>query len=401
MFDALGDPMENHSFRMPDQLQYGSNATDALTPFASKGDVDKAILVTDVALVEAGVIDPVVTALDDADVSVGVYDGVVTEPKLPTVEALSERVQAKECDLIVGVGGGSCLDAAKVASVVADSNATVRGVIGTDRVAGDGLPLALLPTTAGTGSEVTDGAVLADPDDGGAKKVVISEALLADLALIDPKLTATLPSQIAASTGADALTHAIEAYVTTSRSPLTDILCQDAIGSIGDALVEAVHEESLEARYAMSLAATEAGLGFSNAGLGAVHALTYSIAIEYGIGHGLANAVMLPHVMAYNIPANPERFAEIARLLGRTRGADQSTLDFARESVDAVTSLLASVDLPSSLRDVGDVHRSEFERFANIAFEHSSHNIRANPRSLDRSDAITIFKNAASPSDPT
>jgi alcohol dehydrogenase len=367
---------------------------DALESFGREQEAERAIIVTDEALVDAGIVEPAVTALADAGVSSEIYNGVVTEPKIRTVEEVMDTIRVENYDIVVGVGGGSCLDTAKVASVVVERDLTIRDVIGIDQVPEHGLPLVLAPTTAGTGSEVTDGAVLTDTDDGGIKKVIVSDHLLADLALVDPDLTETLPPAVAASTGADALTHAVEAFVTTSRSPVTDGLCRTAIETIGNAFVDAVHEGTEAARYDMSVAAAEAGLGFSNAGLGAVHALTYPIGIEYGTGHGFANAILLPYVMAYNIPAEPARFAEISRLLGRTQDPGQSTRDFAYESVDAVVELLDAVDLPASLQSVGNVDPGQFSEFADIALEYSSHNIERNPRELHNQDIVTVFEYA-------
>lgn len=394
MSHGTSSQWQTHSFQTPSALEYGYGVTDEIGAFCRSRGVEHAFVVTDDTLVEAGVVTPIVETLADAGVTSEVDGGITTEPKVEMVEALVETIRAGPYDVVVGVGGGSCLDSAKVASVVAAHDLSVRDVVGMDNVPSSGLPLVLLPTTAGTGSEVTNGAVLADPEDGGAKKVVISDHLLPDLALVDPAHTETLPAAIAASTGADALTHAVEAFVSTSRSPMTDALCRDTIETIGDALPEAVHEGSEASRYDMSIAATEAGLGFSNAGLGAVHALTYPIGIECGTPHGLANAILLPYVMAYNVPAEPTRFAEVARLLGRTRDADQSTREFAYEAADAVVELFDSVNLSTALAGIDGLDPADFDEFARVALEHSSHNIEQNPRNLEHADIVTILNRA-------
>jgi alcohol dehydrogenase len=286
------------------------------------------------------------------------------------------------------------MDTAKFASVLAEHDLPARELLGMGNVPGPGRPTVLLPTTAGTGSEVSHIGVFADSTDGGIKKVVYSEHLFAELAIVDPELTRTMPPGVAAATGMDALSHAIECYVSTERTPYTDVLARQAIEMIGENLRQAVHQgaENDEARYRMSLAATIAGQAFVNSGLGAVHALTYPLGIEHGVGHGLANAVLLPHVMRYNVPAEPERFADVADLLGAGHGTDTGPTDRGHDAVKAVLELNDDIGIPNRIRELGDIDETEFEGFAEIAFEHSKHNVDRNPRRLTRADAIEIYE---------
>ena len=396
MTDGVSSPTETYGVESPERIEYGIGAAEQLTAFAGEWGVESALVVTDAQLREAGVIDAPTEALEAAGVEVDVYDGVKPEPKLRMPEAAADLLRDGGHDLVVGVGGGSSMDTAKVASVLAEWDEPVREMLGMGNVPGEGRPLALLPTTAGTGSEVTHIGVFADEEDDGNKKVIYSPHLFADLAVVDPALTETLPPAVAAATGMDALTHAIEAYVSTLRTPYTDMLARRAIELVGENLRQAVHQgpENDRARYRMSLAAMIAGQAFVNSGLGAVHALTYPVGMEFDLGHGLANAVLLPAVMKYNVPAEPERFADVAHLLGEPERDGETTLELARRSVDAVAELNDDIDIPNDIGTFGDLDADDFARFADICFEHSEHNIDRNPRTLDRDDVIEMFEMA-------
>lgn len=396
MLDGISSIGDVHGVESPDRIAYGLGAVESLGEFAGDLGAGSALIVTDGALPETGVLDGPRRTLTEAGVAVDVFDGVAPEPKLSMAEAAADRLRDGDHDLVVGVGGGSSMDTAKFASALADSDVPPREMLGMDNVPGEGRPLALVPTTAGTGSEVTHIGVFADEAAGGAKKVVYSRHLFADLAAVDPELTASMPGGVAAASGMDALTHAVESYVTRLRTPYTDMLATEAVERIGDSLRPAVLQgaDNDRARYEMSFAATVAGQAFVNSGLGAVHALTYPLGTEYDLGHGLANAVLLPYVMAYNVPAEPERFAEVARLLGEPRRPGESTLDAARRSVEAVHRLNEDVGVPTDISAFGTMDRGDFERFADAAFEHSRHNVERNPRSMDREDAIGIFEDA-------
>jgi len=389
-----GSLSQSYTVRSPAHVEYGTGAVDALEPFASDRDAATALLVTDEHLAESGVVDAPRARLEAAGVDVNVYDGVAPEPKLSMVEAAAERVA--DHDLVVGVGGGSSMDTAKFAAALAANGGQVRDMLGMDNVPGSTGPLALVPTTAGTGSEVTHIGVFADEREGGVKKVAFSPHLFADLAAVDPALTKTMPPGVAAATGLDALTHAVESYVTLLRTPYTDTLALRAVELVAENLRSAVAQGARNdaARANMSLAATLAGQAFVNSGLGAVHALTYPLGMECGLGHGLANGVLLPHVMRYNVPAEVERFADLADALGAERRPGESTRAFADRSVEAVFDLLADVDVPTSIAEFGEFDRATFADFADVAFEHSEHNLERNPRRMDREDVIAVFEAA-------
>lgn len=391
MSGDLAPPRDARAFRTPERITYGFGAIDALEPFAERHDASSALVVTDPDVRAADVLEPVRAVLADAGVDVSVFDGVRPEPTLEMPSAAADRLSEAGHDVVVGCGGGSSLDTAKLAAVLARHETPVRELLGMDNVPAPGRPVALVPTTAGTGSEVTHIGVFADPAADGAKRVVYSEHLFAELAAVDPAMTRTLPPSVAAATGMDALTHAIESYVTRKRTHYTDLLARRAIELIGENLRPAVHQGAVndDARYNMLLAAMLAGQAFVNSGLGAVHALTYPLGIRFGLGHGRANAMLLPHVMRYNLPADRARFAEIGALLqaGDASGDPAS-------AVDAVSALLRDVGLPTTIDQLGGLGDDELAELVEIAFEHSRHNIDRNPRALDREDAVEIYRKA-------
>jgi alcohol dehydrogenase class IV len=391
---AIGSLSDSHTVRSPARVEYGAGATAALEAFVREHDAQSVLVVTDSNLTATGVVDAPVDRLEAAGASVSVYDGVAPEPKLSMVEAAADRVV--DHDAVVGVGGGSSMDTAKLAAALAVADCPVRALLGTDNVPAATGPLALVPTTTGTGSEVTHIGVFGDERADGAKRVAFSPRLFADLAAVDPELTRTLPPGVAAATGLDALTHAVESYVTLRRTPYTDTLARRAVELVADNLRPAVTQGPANdaARARMSLAATLAGQANPNSGLGAVHALTYPLGMACDLGHGLANGVLLPHVMAYNLPAETERFADLATLLGVERRPGESDGDVAERGVAAVFDLLEDVDVPTSIAGFDDFDRADFERFADVAFEHSEHNIERNPRRMDRADVVGVFEAA-------
>lgn len=382
--------------RSPDTIMYGMGTTGELSQLLREHAYERAIIVTDATIRELGVAEPVEAALESSGVEVAYFDGVKPEPKLSMVEECARTIQGSEYDVVIGLGGGSAMDTAKVASVLAVHDVPVRDLLGMGNVPGEGLDVVLVPTTAGTGSEVTHIGVFADCNDGGNKKVCYSDHLFAEAAIIDPNLTKTLPKPIAASTGLDALTHAIESYVSLKRTPFSDMLARRAIELIGVSIRKAVHQGRNNdlARYRMCLAAMMAGQAFVNSGLGAVHAVTYPLGVRHGLGHGRANAIMLPHVMEYNVPAEPERFADIADLLGAEFAPSDTTIDKAYEAVEVVTDLTKDVGIRPTLREIQGISEDEFEEFTEVAFEYSRHNIDRNPRSLEKTDVVSIFNSA-------
>jgi alcohol dehydrogenase len=289
------------------------------------------------------------------------------------------------------VGGGSSLDVAKGASIVATNGGKVLDYVGREMVPRAGIPKILIPTTAGTGSEVTWVFVVTDEADND-KKVIFSYYNLADVAIVDPLLTLSMPPKLTADTGMDALTHAVETYVSRTSTPFGDILALEAIRLIGENLpVAYAKAENVEARYNMSLGATVAGLAFGSGGVGAVHALAYVLDTEYHMSHGRTNAIMLPYVVDYNKTGNPAKYARIAQAMGeKTDGL--SDYQAVERLVLRLHQLLADVGIPDKLSVYG-ISADDLPKLVAGGMKQSRLFV-PNPRDLTEADVEKIYRSA-------
>jgi alcohol dehydrogenase len=338
-------------FRVPPLVLTGFGCARELGAVLQGRGYRRAFLVSDPQVLALPAAQAVVTHLRQAGLNVAVHDGVTAEPTVAMVErALADLVQAG-ADVVIGLGGGSPMDTAKAVAVLACQPGPITRYEGTERIPGERLPLACVATTAGTGSEVTRYAAITDQD-RHRKMLISSWRLLPDIAVADPELTIGLPPQPTVSTGIDALTHAIEAYVSRRAQPLTDPLALSAIRRIGRALPVAYRQPAdRAARVEMSVAALEAGIAFCNASVALVHGMARPLGAYFGVPHGLANAVMLARVCAYSAAAAPERYRDVALALGQPV-ADASPADGAAAAVRAIDDLCAGLDVPS-LRRLG------------------------------------------------
>lgn len=334
-----------------------------------------ACLVTDPNMIRAGLVATITDALHASDITTHIFDGCKPEPSTVIIdEAVAQmrvaqaQAQSTPPNIVIGLGGGSNLDVAKGVVAVLTHGGKAADYFGEGKLPGPTLPLIAVPTTAGTGSEVSAVAIIEDPS--AHLKLAISSPLLRPrLALIDPQLTITCPPKVTAESGIDALTHAVEAYTNidfralpipndqpapfSGKQPLTDALAAEAIQLVGTHLRQAVYQPgNLPAREGMSLAALLGGMAFSNAGVGTVHALQYPIGAVTHTSHGLGNGLMLPYIMNYLIPSNPQAFANIAAWLGENT-AGLPLLEAAYRSVDAVHRLKADIGIPARLSDIG------------------------------------------------
>ena len=358
-------------------------------------------------LVAAGLDRSLRDSLESAGIAVETFDGGQPEPSLDLAEQCAAAARRFKPDGLVGLGGGSNMDLAKIVAVVLAHGGGVRDYVGEDRVPGPVLPLMCLPTTSGTGSEVTAASVLTDAANQ-IKVGVLSNYMRPRVAVVDPLLTVSCPAKVTADSGIDALTHAIEAYtavdneefplpegersVYQGRHPLGDCLAERAIELIGRHLVAAVREpHNLEAREGMALAATTAGLAFSNVGVALVHAMEYPVGGAVHCSHGAGNGLLLPFVMRYNLPVRAERFVRIAELLGEeTRGLSREQA--AERSVGAVERLKAEIGIPARLRDLG-VTPGQLPLFAERAFG-IKRILRVNPRVPTVADIEEVYRAA-------
>jgi alcohol dehydrogenase class IV len=300
MKSSFYTPDKISTFLSPNKITLGVGAAREIGVECKALGGKRALIITDPGVVAAGLIEGIKESLESEGIRIGIFDKVVAEPPSRVIDESAQIARDEGYDIVIGVGGGSSLDAAKGASLMAVNKGKVLDYAGIDLVPRAGLLKILLPTTGGTGSEVTRVFVVTDEAEN-TKKVVYSNFNLADLAVIDPLLSLSMPSVVTAETGIDALVHAIETYVSVNATPFSDILAIEAIRLIAENLPIAYAKGgNLEARYNMALAANLAGLAFTSGGLGAVHGLAYVLGTEYHLSHGRSNAIMLPHVMEYN-----------------------------------------------------------------------------------------------------
>jgi alcohol dehydrogenase class IV len=395
------------TFHPPGKLIFGPHATGQLGEAAQELGVKRVLLVTDPSLVKAGLADRVQEPLRAAGVAVEAFTGGEPEPSMRAADQAIATGRAFRPDAVLGLGGGSNMDLAKVTAVALAHGGGPRDYVGENRIPGPVLPLFCLPTTAGTGSEVSGASVLTDTENQ-IKVGILSNHLRPRVALVDPLLTVSCPAKVTADSGIDALTHAIEAYtavenadfplptgersVYQGRHPFGDLFAEHAISLIGKYLRRAVRDgNDLEAREGMALAALEAGLAFSNVGVAVVHALEYPVGGATHCSHGAGNGLLLPYVMRFNLPARTARMAAIARLLGEdVTGKSEEVA--ARQGIEAVERLRSDIGVPGRLRELG-VTEAQLRPFAEKAFG-IQRILRVNPRPVTADDLEEILRSA-------
>ncbi|WP_210493093.1 iron-containing alcohol dehydrogenase [Patulibacter sp. SYSU D01012] len=326
---------------------------------AARLDAARALLVTDAHLRAAGVADEVAGLLRDGGFAVEVFDEVEPDPSDATVDEGRARLVAHEADVVVAVGGGSVLDAAKAIAVRGANPGPLRDRQGYGRLSGAGLPVVALPTTAGTGSEATRVVVITDTATD-TKMMLLDDRLVPAVALVDVELSATMPPALTAHVGVDTLTHGIEAYVSRRATPETDELAGSCVALCGAHLEAAWRDgRDLDARAGMARAAYEGGAAFSNSSVCLVHGMSRPLGALFHVPHGLSNAVLLPTVTAYSLPGAPARYADVARLLGVAAGGASDEAAGAA-LLDALEGLNARLEIPR-LRDLRGMDRERFE----------------------------------------
>lgn len=387
----MTDPSVFHC--VPRIVQGTGQLSSILPKEVARLNAKNILIVTDPGLIDTGIPERVRNILS-REHEVGIYSDVEADPSVESVERCSVYVREQKFDLIVGLGGGSPIDTAKCVSVLSTNGGVVADYLGIEKVPNPGLPKIFIPTTAGTGSEVTNVAVLSLIAER-TKKGIVSRHMMADCAILDAQLTIGLPGRITAATGMDALTHAIESYVSRFAQPLTDYFALEAIRRIGRSLRTAVHYgENLDAREDMLVASLYAGLAFGSAATGMVHGLAMPLGGLYNIPHGIANAVLLPHVMRFNLVAAQQRYANIAHALGEpTEGIP--VRQAAERAVASVESLASDIGIPRYLEEL-NIPRSGMEDIARDGMT-NSRQILPNPRHVTYEGLISILKCAFRP----
>jgi alcohol dehydrogenase class IV len=410
---VMYEPESVWDFSMVDRLTFGPGSVEELGADLAERGVEHLLVVTDADLRGTGVVDAALDSVPD-DVVVDVFDGVRPDPEIGIYRAATETVAEVDPDAVVGVGGGSSMDVAKVSGALVDSEADVLDHVAPPIGSGEPVPdpdrsVIAVPTTAGTGSESSPAAVVSLPD-RELKVGISSRHLYPDLAVVDPLLAVSLPPAITASSGMDALTHAIESYVTRrydakeaagaasdrpnygGRTAMTDLHAEKAIDLIGGSLRRAVDNgRDVEARRDMALGSLLAGVSFTNAGLGATHAMAYPVAGENHTPHGVTVAVLLPSVMRYNAPTAPERYGRIAELLGEPVDG-LAPHERGERAAAAVDQLAADIDVPDGLAELG-VEVGDVPRLAEKT-EEIQRLLVGNPRRVEREDIEGMLRDA-------
>ena len=354
---------------------------------------ERPIIVTDKGIVAAGLLSPALKGLNAAKKDVQVFDEVTADPSRSIVMNAVDAARHHGATSVIGLGGGSSLDVAKLVALLVRSGEDLDEAWGVNQAKGPRLPLILVPTTAGTGSEVTPISIVTVEED--EKRGVVSPVILPDLAVLDPELTIGLPAHVTAATGIDAMVHAIEAYTSKSanNNPVSRTLAVEALKLLGENLETAVTEPSnIDARSGMLLGSMLAGMAFANSPVAAVHALAYPIGGSFHVPHGLSNALVLPHVLRFNIPAAASAYAELAPLVFPELSFMQDAVERADAFAAELTILSQRVGLPQHLSDVG-ISAADLPKMAADAMKQTRLLVN-NPREVLEADALAIYKAA-------
>lgn len=383
---------EIRTFISPVKIIMGVGSLSRLPDEIKAFNASRVMVFADPGLLKTGILDSLTRILNDINLDYTIYSEIQPEPPLHTADQAVAALRDSQAELVIGIGGGSCLDIAKAAAVLCRHDGTIANYLnltGTMRLTDKGIPKILIPTTSGTGAEVTDIAVFSLE---ATKDVLTHPYLLADTAIVDPELTYSLPPKITASTGIDALTHAVEALISVNASPLTDLLSLEAIKKISSSIRTAVwHGANKAARSEISYGSLLAGLSFYNAGVSGVHALAYPLGGHFKISHGESNAVLLPYVFDFIWPACLDKMQMMAEALGvPTDGLTKRKVALA--TVTCFQEMVRDVGLSLSLQDYG-IRREDIELLAKDAIKQT--------RLLDRSpmpytlnDIRCIYMNA-------
>ncbi len=378
-------------FHVPTKIAFGEGVASSTADIVKELAGSRALIVTDKPLVKTGIVAQILEGFDD--LKHVVFDEVPPDSDVDCVNTAAEVARAEECDCIVAIGGGSVMDTAKVVNICLTLGGELLEYQGLNNIAEQLLPLVAVPTTAGTGSEVSMVAMVKDRAEG--KKLLFGSRYLApSVAVLDPLLTVSLPAKLTAATGLDALTHAVESYTAViSNSVFTDSLCIDSTKMIFENLRAATKDGGdIEARSQMLVASTMAGVAFTNSGVGVVHALAHSVGAKFGTHHGIANCIFLPHGMLFNMDAVVARYAKLSRLVGTSTSSKDSVA--ASELVEAIEKLCNDIGLPRRLRDAGvpELKSADIEELAFLTGSDPA--IMFNPKECSTEDIKGLYERA-------
>lgn len=374
-------------FILPTKIRYGAGIIEVLGEELRLLKSRKVMVITDKGLVNAGMVEKITGIIKSEGIDFIIYDEIEANPKDYNVEACAEKAREESIDTIVAFGGGSPIDAAKAVTVLARQGGKVRDYQGKGKIKEDCLPLITIPTTAGTGSEVTFSSVITDTKEK-FKFTIKSTAIAAKTAIIDPELTLTVPPAVTAATGIDALTHAIEGYTANCTEPIAEAVGLYAVEYIARNIVEAVKNgKNIKARDEMMMGSLLAGLSFSHADVASVHCMAEALGSMYDAPHGMCNAILLPYVMEYNLPATGYKYARVARAMGIEEKDDFKA---AVKGIEHIKQLSKEIGLPG-IRSL-KVNTDDFELLAEMSIKNGSN--ESNPRKMTKEEYVLLFNKA-------
>ncbi len=370
----------------------GAGSLGRIDTLCSALGIRRPLVVTDRGIVALGLADRVRALLEQAGAQLFCFSDVIADPPEQIVRDAVKFARGHRVDGIIGLGGGSSMDTAKLVALLANSSEQLEQIYGVNQVKGSRLPLILVPTTAGTGSEVTPIAIVTTG--ATTKQGIVAEQLIADIALLDAEITLGLPPGITAMTGVDAMVHAVEAYTSIQRkNPYTDMLAREALRLLSTNITTATrHGDDLDARQAMLLGSCIAGQAFANAPVAAVHALAYPLGGHYHLPHGLTNSLVLPHVLQFNSSAAESWYAELAEIVVPAAQLRSTPAARCHQLIDYFATLIEELALPTTLSAAG-VAEADLPMLANEAMQQQRLLVN-NPRPLHENDALAIYQAA-------
>jgi alcohol dehydrogenase class IV len=384
--------MEGFQFTTTKSICCKPGAVKELHEHCQSLGIKKPMVITDQGIINCGIFESINRSLLNTYLQFPTFSQVVADPPESIIlDALRQAIE-EQVDGIIGLGGGSSLDTAKLVALLAKSNQSLQEVYGVDQAIGDRLPLILIPTTAGTGSEVTPIAIVTTGE--STKAGIVCKQLLPDIAILDAELTLNLPAHVTAATGIDAMVHAIEAYTSKIRkNSYSDMLAKQALTLLSNNIVTATFDgKNIVARQNMLLGACLAGQAFANAPVAAVHALAYPLGGHFHIPHGLSNSLVLPHVMDFNSSHCANLYAELAPFILTTINIQDSPEEITVSVIDYLDSLIKKLHLPTRLRDL-DIQQSDITTLADDAMLQTRLLVN-NPKTVTHADALAIYQAA-------
>lgn len=380
------------TFQTAKRLISGPNSLENLgEELGNFTDVKKVLIITQDFLKGFPCMDTIKAILDEKGIAYDIEVDVDAEPTVANIEGIHRRISEVNYDLFIGIGGGSVLDAAKMLSVLDKNDLSLLDMLGTELIPNKGVPMILIPTTSGTGSEVTPNAIITIPEEE-LKIGIVSRHFLPDLVILDPVLTVTLPPSITAATGMDAFTHSFESYISNKANPISDLYALESMKLIARSIVTSyIEADNIEARQDMLLASTYGGMALTAAGTAAVHALAYPLGGKFNIPHGEANSMLLPHVTRVNLDAIEERMAIVAKHIGVVSSESNATDSEAAERlIVQIEEWTQKLNIPQNLRDFG-VSDSDVTTLSEAAFK-VRRLLDNNPKELSVEDIKGIYK---------